>query len=113
MNILIGVVIFISGIIALIAYSENKLGNKHYNNAVVLEDEKKYDEACYFYALAIFKGVNKKISTEKIKNLWQTHGPFDFSKFLIKSDDKCACSSCDEAGHAITVDLINKIVENI
>ena len=111
MNIIIGFVLFVTILLILLVWSESKLGRKHYKRAVSLEEEKKYDEACYYYGLAVLKWSKAKISKEKIRYLWKFHGPFDFAKFLKASAEGCKRTSCDEAGHEITVGMIKEIIE--
>ncbi|MFH1458991.1 MAG: hypothetical protein ABIG64_01275 [Candidatus Omnitrophota bacterium] len=113
MHIIIGIALISVILFIMLIYSESKLGKKHYNHAISLEDEKKYDEACYYYGLAVFKGFKTKISKEKIKYLWKTYGPFDLSKFMNTYEGSCKYTSCDRAGHTITVDIIKKIIENL
>ncbi len=111
MNIIIGVVLFVAILLILLVWSESKLGKKHYKQAISFEEEKKYGEACYYYGLAVFKGTKTKLSKEKIKYLWKSYGPFDFSKFLNASEEDCKCTSCNRAGHEITVKIIKEIIK--
>jgi FtsZ-interacting cell division protein ZipA len=107
------IIILILLILALSFWrSERKRGKHAFVEAVANEQSGKFEEACYSYAIAASAGVNSKICLGKIRELWQTHGPFDFSAQHDKVvSEYCYDNSCGEGYNRITIAYIRKIIE--
>ena len=89
-------------------------GHNKYSKAKELEKDKKYKEACYYYAIAILNGavLNEKPLRNKIKILWNQYGPFDYEGDLKKELEKPDVDAADEkAGHAATMSIINESIK--
>ena len=88
------------------------LGYGNYANAQKLEKEGKYKEACYQYAVAILNGgiLDRRQVKNKIKQIWQQHGPFDYAEDLKNSIEKYGDTPerCAEAGHAVVMSIIKE-----
>lgn len=86
-------------------------GDRRYKKAQGLEKKGKYKDACYEYAIAILNGSFATGACRKrIKYLWEKYGPFDYADVLeeVKKDD--SPEKCDEAGHFLTVSIIEETV---
>ena len=78
------------------------------------EENGKAEEACYTYAIAARQGAREKDCREKIKTLWDRHGPFDFSDCLnkAKSEYLGEGEGHGEGYHEGLVDYIRKVVSS-
>lgn len=110
--IIIGVIVLL--VLILFIRSERKRERHVYGMANSFEKNKDYEAACFYYALAMSAGHNRKLSENKIRELWQLYGPFDFKKQLEKAKaESCSYESCGEGIHSLTVSDIHKIVNTI
>jgi hypothetical protein len=77
--------------------------------AAALEEAGEYEEACFRYA-AIAGGAYRESCREKVRDLWKTHGPFDFSAQLqrLRAEYCSRCTSCGEGYHHMIVSIIRK-----
>jgi hypothetical protein len=88
-------------------------GKRFFDHAMSLEDSAEHEDACYHYALAAFAGYEPRLCRTKIRELWSSHGPFDFSVQLqrCKSESAPECQSCAEGSHYLTVRTIRRWLE--
>lgn len=116
MTILIIIVVIVLILFSLVWFGGPKFGNEQFHNAIQLEKENNFKEACYTYAIAILNGsIYSQKSKGKIKEIWKKHGPFDFEDILRKEIETHGDTPehCAEAGHAATVSIIKEIVNKI
>ena len=79
--------------------------------AVSLEQAGEYEEACFRYAVAASRGY-QEMCRAKIRDLWEAHGPFDFSAQLqkLRSEYCSRCTSCGEGYYHLIVSDIHRWV---
>ena len=70
-------IIIVLLIVCLFIFQQST-GDKVYKEAQALEEQAKYKEACYMYAVAWPNCRSGKDCASKIKYLWEKHGPFDY-----------------------------------
>ena len=83
-----------------------------HRKAQALEKQGNYKEACYVYAIAQLNCLlPSKYARKKIKCIWDKYGPFDYLDELerIRRDGDTP-EKCDEAGHFLTMSIIEEIV---
>ena len=80
--------------------------------ATLLEEAGEYEEACFRYAAAA-GGAYGEACREKVKDLWEAHGPFDFSAELqkLRAGYCRCCTSCGEGYHHLIVSDIQKWIK--
>lgn len=115
MKILIIVVSLVCIGIYFLRRSAGRYGLSNYRDAVEYEKDNEYKDACYSYALAASQGVNINESKERMKDLIDTHGPFDFADKLekLKTELSCQHYSCAEGYHDGPMAMIKEIQEKI
>lgn len=109
MNILLSVILFFLLLFFVFSIS---FGDKKYKEAKSLEEQKKYKDACYLYAIAILNGsFARRECRKRIKYLWEQYGPFDYRNVLeqIKKEGDTH-EGCSSAGHACTILIIEEVV---
>jgi len=93
---------------------ESQRGKRIFERAASLEDSNEHEDACFHYALAANAGYEPRLCRVKIRELWSSYGPFDFSEQLqrLKSDylRNHHCESAGEGIHHLTVRDIHKWV---
>ena len=93
---------------------EAKRGKRIFDLATSLADSKKHENACFHYALAANVGYEPQLCCVKIRELWSSYGPFDFSEQLqrLKSDylRDHHCESLGKGLHHLTVKDIHRWV---
>ena len=80
-----------------------------YRDALSLEKQGKYADACLRY-LDASHVWNSALCKQKIRTLWRSHGPFDFSwklEEIKKRNDPAA--GCDEHALYDSIEWIKKI----
>ncbi len=91
--------------------SEDKRGKYVYGLAKTNEDKRNYEAACFHYAVAANAGYQSRLCHQKVKDLWNTYGPFEFLEQLKElKEEYCRDQSCGEGYFHITVQDIHKIV---
>lgn len=81
------------------------VGDDKYLRARALDRAGKFREACYFYGVALYNGTGAgKESRGRIRELWRSHGPFDYADI-----DAEACRR-NAQGHSETLKIIMEIV---
>lgn len=105
--------LFMCLVLFLYWYKGKRKAEKIFSEAIELEQNKEYEEACYVYAIALDSGCKKKKCHKKIRELWQIHGPFDFKKVL----GKYGADDLDEKSHGSRnndsfVDEIQSIIKS-
>ena len=107
---LVFIVILVIGIVYI--RGEEQRGKLAFDNAVAFEEKKNYAKACFYYAVSDTAGNERLLCQEKIKSLWNEHGPFDFSEQLIDVKDQgWRFESMGEGYHQGIVAHIQKIVQ--
>ena len=100
------------GLVGLIGSLSIIFGDKKCKQAIKLEKENKFKEACEYYAIAILNGsMRSKFCREKVKEIWSKHEPFDYCDKLegIKAQDQESKCNCGEAGFYATMGIIEEI----
>jgi len=111
MKAIIIIIVIFALIIILFITSENKRKFRLIKIAREYETNKDYANACYHYAIAGGAGMTTKECENKVRQLWQDHGPFDFSKQLKElQEDFCEYKSCGQGFHELTIQSIQKMV---
>ena len=91
--------------------SSRKSAEKVLAQAKKLEDDKKYKEACYVYAMAILGGCHSRDDyIKKIKNLWEEQGPFDYSDIEKRYKISDTKEGCGAAEHTCVMSIIEEAV---
>ncbi len=91
--------------------SEIKRGKQVFGLAKAMEDNGHYEAACFLDAVAANAGYEPGICRPKVKDLWDTHGPFEFPGQLEDlKRELCGDRSCGEGYHRVTVRDIHRIV---
>lgn len=90
---------------------ERKRGTRVFEEARLRENSGDFEIACYCYAIAASAGHQPRWCEERIRTLWEDHGPFNFREQLFETaKEYCRYESCGEGFHQITVDHIREIV---
>jgi hypothetical protein len=107
----IAIIIFLFALLLLILVlrSERKRGKYIYDTATDYEENNDYEAACYYYALAMNAGYDKVLCQNKIRELWQTYGPFDFQK----QHQEAKTEYRGESTHFLTVSDIHNIANKM
>jgi hypothetical protein len=104
------VLLLVIGIVYL--RGEAQRGRSAFDKAAAFEREKDYAGACYYYAISDTAGNERLLCQQKIKTLWNEHGPFDFSEQLENVKDQgWRLTSMGEGYHQGMVAHIQKLVE--
>jgi hypothetical protein len=71
-----------------------------------------YRKACYYYALATYRGYNFNKCRTNILEIWNAHGPWNFKEEFeeLKKEISCGYESCAEGYHEGTMTIIRNIV---
>jgi len=101
--------LFITPLYLLALWSGRKRGRALLDQAISLEEARNYEEACFRYAIAARSGYHE-LCRSKVRALWETYGPFDFSPQLekLRAEYCCRCTSCGEGYHHLVVSDIQK-----
>ncbi len=92
--------------------SEAKRGKYVFSLAQGMETAGKYEAACFHYAVSASAGYEREYCQQKVRDLWDTHGPFEFVEHLTDSKGGyCRDRTCGEGYYRIIVRDIRKIVE--
>jgi hypothetical protein len=84
-------------------------GNKKYREAKMLDEEKKYKEACYAYAVVLSKYPFFAPDCEtRIKFLWYTYGPFNYDDILTEIKNNPQSISLTEEEHIAALSEIEE-----
>ena len=102
------IVLLIIIIIPLVIYFSGKEGRKLFREALNLENEGRYEAACFKYAETVREGAKKRKCLRKIQELSNEHGPFDFVKVERSNRDRFDCDSCSFAYHSEVTYFIKK-----
>ena len=97
-------------IVPLVIYFTGKEGRKLFREAANLENEGKFEAACYKYAETAREGSRKKKCLAKIQALNNEQGPFDFVRVERSNRDKFDCDSCSFAYHSEVLYFIKKTI---
>jgi hypothetical protein len=99
------VLIMLAIAVFLMLWLKMFVGDEKYLLARKYEGEKKFREACYFYGVALYNGTGERtMAKTRIKELWSTHGPFDYADI-----DEEACK-LNAQGHSETLKIIKEVV---
>lgn len=91
--------------------SEAKRGKLVFNLAASLAESGRHEDACFHYAVAANAGHEPELCRRRIRELWSSYGPFDFSEQLQKiKSESCRYESCGEGFYHITVSDIRRWV---
>ncbi|MGE5309141.1 MAG: hypothetical protein ACM3OC_08660 [Deltaproteobacteria bacterium] len=96
-------------IVLIVFVAKIMVGEKKMRQAQKLEADAKFREACYFYAVAIFNGLNTEEQRQcesRIRALWKDRGPFDYADI---DSEACRISSL---GHSETLKIIKELVSD-
>jgi len=100
-----------AGAVAWFVWTERSRGRGVLELATRLEAQGAYEAACFHYAVAANTGVARTHCEERIRSLWEAHGPFLFSDTAEELRAKyCRYESCGEGYHQLTVGDIQRIV---
>lgn len=97
-------------IIPIIIYYRGKEGRRLFKEALILENEGKFESACFKYAETAREGAKNKKCLLKIRELSEKYGPFDFVNVERNNRDRFDCDSCSFAYHSEVVYFIKKTI---
>jgi len=103
----IAILVFLIAV-PIVIYFTGKEGRRLFREALNLENEGKYESACFKYAETAREGAKKKKCQRRIQELNKEHGPFDFIQVERNNRDRFDCDSCSFAYHSEVVYFIKK-----
>ena len=90
---------------------ERKRGARVFEEARLRENGGDFAGARYCYAIAASASYQPRWCEDRIRTLWERHGPFDFREQLLETvEEYCRYESCGEGFHQITVERIRGVI---
>jgi len=110
--VVIGVAIVAALFLAFLLRGDGSRWARVLSLAIQDEADRRYEWACYHYAVALKAGAAPAVCEPKIVQLWRDHGPFSFAGVGVALQETyCAKSrTCGQGYHTLTVEDIRSIV---